>query len=312
MGMQNQRRVYGETLEELGSRDERIVVLEADLRNSTMTALFQRAFPERHFEVGIAEANMAGIAAGLALTGKIPFVNSFATFAAGRAYDQIRQAICIGNLNVNIVGSSAGLSDFGDGATHQAVEDIAIMRAIPNMTVLAPADGNEVREMVGAMAAHDGPVYMRLNRNDVPDALPAENTFRMGTPVVIRDGKDLVVFAHGIMVSRAVQAANILAKEGVSVRVVNVSTLKPLDEAALLDLAQGFQGVLVTEEHSIVGGLTALAAYVLRGQGLPLESVAISDVFGQSAHSHEELLEHYGLTAARMVETARAMLRRGA
>lgn len=188
MKMQNQRQVYGETLVELGEKNSRVVVLEADLGKSTMTCLFQDAFPERFFEMGIAEQNMTSFAAGLALTGKVAFTNSFAVFAAGRAYDQIRQGIGIAGLNVKIVGSSTGLSDFGDGATHQAVEDMAIMRAIPNMTVLAPACGVETRKMIRVIADYGGPVYVRLNRNDLPDLFPEDQEFEIGRPYCLREG----------------------------------------------------------------------------------------------------------------------------
>jgi transketolase len=206
-------------------------VLEADLGKSTMTCYFEEAFPERFFEMGIGEANMTSFAAGLSLTGKIPFTNSFAVFAAGRSYDQIRQGICIPKLNVKIIGSSAGLSDYGDGSSHQTVEDVAIMRSIPNLTVLVPADANETRNMTRAIAAYHGPVYMRITRNDLPDVTGADAPFMIGKPGLIRDGADVVVFAMGQMVSEALLAAESLTAQGVSLQVVNVSTLKPVDEA---------------------------------------------------------------------------------
>ena len=198
--IQNPREVYGRTLVEIGREDPRIVVLEADLGKSTMSCYFEEAFPDRFFEMGIAEANMTSFAAGLALTGKIPFTNSFAVFAAGRAFDQIRQGICIPALDVRIVGSSCGLSDFGDGSTHQSVEDVAIMRSLPNMTVLAPADGNETRAMTRALAGFEGPVYMRITRNDLPDVMPEDEPFVAGKPHRVRQGSDAVVFASGQMV----------------------------------------------------------------------------------------------------------------
>ena len=237
MKFQNQRQVYGETLLQLGRENKNIVVLEADLGKSTMTSLFEQEFPDRFFEMGIAEANMTSFAAGLSLTGKIAFTNSFAVFAAGRSFDQIRQGISIPKLNVKIVGSSAGLSDFGDGATHQSVEDIAIMRAIPNMTVLAPADGTETRKMVRKIVGYNGPVYLRINRHDLPDLFPEDQEFVIGKPYLIREGKDIVVFANGIMVSRAFKASEELEKEGISVRVVNVSSLKPVDETEIKKFA---------------------------------------------------------------------------
>lgn len=308
MKLQNQRQVYGETLLELGKENKNIVVLEADLGKSTMTCLFEQEFPDRFFEMGIGEANMTSFAAGLSLTGKIAFTNSFAVFAAGRAFDQIRQAICIPKLNVKIVGSSAGLSDFGDGATHQSVEDIAIMRAIPNMTVLAPADGTETRKMVRKIVGYNGPVYLRINRHDLPDLFPEDQEFVIGKPYLIREGNDIVVFANGIMVSRAVQAAEELEKEGISVRVVNVSSLKPVDENEIKEYASNVKGIVTAEEHSLVGGLASVITYILRGNGLPLIPVGIEDRFGQSAHSYDELLAEYGLTSENIINSVKKLL----
>lgn len=304
----NQRKVYGETLLELGKENKNIVVLEADLGKSTMTYMFQQEFPERYFEMGIAEANMISFAAGLSLTGKIAFANTFAVFASGRPYDQIRQSICTGKLNVKIIGSSAGLSDFGDGATHQSVEDIAIMRAIPNMTVIAPCDAIEMRKVTRAITDYDGPVYVRTLRNDMPEIFPEDQEFKIGKPYVLKEGKDITIFAIGSMVSMALKAAETLEKEGVSARVVNVSTLKPLDEDAIIDLAAGMKGVVTAEEHSCIGGLASAITYALRGKAVPIEVVAIQDVFGQSAYNYDELLEHYALTDNDIVEKVRKIL----
>lgn len=309
MNMQNCRKVYGETLLALGKKDERIVALEADLGKSTMSCLFEAEIPERHFEMGIGEANMVSTAAGLALSGKIAFVHSFAAFAAGRAYDQIRVSACIGKLNVKVIGSSCGISDFGDGATHQSIEDIAIMRAIPNMTVLSPADAIETAKMVEAIVDYDGPVYMRLNRNDVPDVTDEKQEFKIGQPTVIQEGSDVVVFAHGYMIYKALKAAETLAKEGISLRIVNVSTLKPLNSKAIKELAAGMKGVVTVEEHTIIGGLAESVAYVLRGTALPLEAVAVLDSFGQSALDYEELLAHYGLTEGAVIEAVKKVLK---
>jgi transketolase len=281
----------------MGRENPGIVVLEADLGKSTMSCYFEESFPGRFFEMGIAEANMTSFAAGLSLAGKIPFTNSFAVFAAGRAYDQIRQGVAIAGLNVKIVGSSAGLSDYGDGSTHQAVEDIAIMRAIPNMTVLVPADGNETRKMTRAMAAAFGPMYMRLNRDDLTDVTPADGIYEIGRPLLVRDGGDAVVFACGLMVSRGLEAAGALAARGVSLRVVNVSTLKPADDEAIRSFASGLKAVVTAEEHSLIGGLSAVVAEAMKGIGIPTASVGIADRFGQSARSYDELLNAYGLTA---------------
>lgn len=308
MSMQNQRQVYGETLVELGRTDKRIVVLDADLGKSTMGWLFQEAYPDRHFEMGIAEQNMASFAAGLSLTGKIPFINSFAVFAAGRAYDQIRQSICIGKLNVKITGSSCGFSDFGDGATHQSVEDIAIMRAIPNIAVFAPCDGIETRKIVHALVQYEGPAYLRLNRNPVPDVYPQECEFKIGEPCVLRDGSDMVVFAHGIMVSIALNAAEKMQDRGVSVRVVNVSSLKPVNNDAIKKLTCGMKGIVTAEEHSVIGGLGSIVADIMRGSAIPMEVIGINDSFGQSSQNYEELLDYYGLTESSIVERLCKML----
>lgn len=308
MNMQSPRKVYGETLVELGKKDERIVVLESDLGKSTMSNLFQLAYPERYFEMGIAEANMTSFAAGLSLTGKIAFTNSFAVFSSGRSYDQIRQSICTANLNVKINGSSAGLSDFGDGATHQAIEDIAIMRAIPNMTVLVPADGMEVKKIVKYAVEHDGPVYIRISRSEMPDILPEDMEFKIGMPQMLRDGKDITVFACGVMVAKALTAAQELEKLGISLRVVNVSSLKPLDERAVKELVKGTKGVITAEEHTVIGGLTSAISYILRSEGLPIEPVAIMDVFGQSAYNHDELLVAYGLTEKDIMKASEKIL----
>ena len=254
MGYRNQRIAYGSTLVEEGKKNDRLVVLDADLSGSTMGKMFEQAFPDRHYEMGIAEADMTSVAAGLSLTGWIPFTNSFAVFSAGRAYDQIRQTIAIGNLNVKIVGSSAGLSDFGDGATHQAIEDMAYMRAIPNMTVICPADANETVEAVKAMIQSKGPCYLRLNRNDYDNVTEEGKPFTIGKPSVLKQGTDVTVFATGYMVSLALAAARELEGK-ISVRVVNVSTIKPLDQTMIIELARTCKGVVTAEEHTVIGGL---------------------------------------------------------
>lgn len=300
MKMSNQRTVYGQTLVELGKENQRIVVLEADLGKSTQSYAFSQEFPERYFEMGIAEADMTSFAAGLSLTGKIPFTNSFAVFAAGRAYDQIRQGIAIPKLNVKIVGSSAGMSDFGDGATHQSVEDVAIMRAIPNMTVLVPADAPQLKAMVKWMVDYDGPVYLRVSRNDLPE-VTGEHPDPI-TPAVLREGTDAAVVACGIMVAPALEAAEKLAAEGISVRVINVPCVKPFADEKVKELLAGVEKIVAAEEHSYIGGLSQALAWALRGDGRPLETVSIPDVFGQSASNPQELLVHYGLTADHIAE----------
>lgn len=306
MGYTNQRIAYGNTLVELGKENQNIVVLDADLGGSTMGKLFEAAYPDRHFEMGIAEANMTSVAAGLAQTGKIPFTNSFAVFAGGRAYDQIRQTIAIGKLNVKICGSSSGLSDFGDGATHQAVEDMAIMRAIPNMTVLCPADANETVEAVKAAAAYHGPCYIRLNRNDYENTTAENEPFVIGEPKLLREGRDIVVFATGYMVHLAMQAAEELAGR-ISVKVVNVSIIKPLNEQTVRELAADCRGVVTAEEHSVIGGLGSAVAEALRTEGKPIEFVGVQDTFGSSGHCYKDVLDYYGLTVEHIVNAIQSI-----
>ncbi len=304
------RTAYGEALVALGRENENIVVLEADLGKSTMSCLFEQAFPDRFFEMGIAEANMASTAAGFALAGKVPFISSFAVFASGRAFDQIRQTISLGRLNVNICGSSAGLSDFGDGSTHQSVEDVAILRAIPGMTVLVPADACETAAMVRAAAAHDGPVYLRVCRNDLPVFTAEDAAYEIGALATIRDGCDVCVFANGAMLSRAVAAAEALAARDISVKVVNASCVKPLGAQTVLDAVGGCKAVVTAEEHSVIGGLGSAVAECLKG-AKPMAFVGIEDVFGTSAESYDALLEAYGLTADRIAEAAERLLSGG-
>lgn len=307
MGYTNQRVAFGNALVELGKTNKDIAVLDADLGGSTMGKMFEIEYPERHYEMGIAEANMLSVSAGLAQTGKIPFANSFAVFVTGRAYDQIRQTIAIGKLNVKIIGSSTGLSDFGDGATHQSIEDIAIMRAIPNMVVICPADANETVEATKAIAAYDGPVYMRLNRNDYENVTPEGKSFVIGEPTVLQEGTDVVVFATGYTVGLALEAAKAL-QDKISVKVVNVSSLKPLNDEKIAALAKGCKAVVTAEEHSIIGGLGSAVTQALRKSCLPIEIVGVPDVFGCSAHNYKELLENYDITAAHIQRAVEGIL----
>ncbi len=310
MAYTNQRIAYGNTLVELGKENPDVVVLDADLAGSTMGKMFEQAFPERHYEMGIAEANMTSVAAGMAQTGLIPFTNSFAVFAAGRAYDQIRQTISIGRLNVKIVGSSAGLSDFGDGSTHQSVEDIAYMRAIPGMVVICPADANETVEATKALAKYHGPAYLRLNRNDYENVTPEGKPFEIGVPTMLRDGGDVVIFATGYMVGLSLAAAKELEGE-LSVRVVNVSTIKPLNSQKIAQLTEGCRGVVTAEEHSVIGGLGSAIAEVLRRSGKPIEFVGIEDTFGCSGHNYAEVLQYHGLTVEHIVQAIRSIAQQG-
>jgi transketolase len=308
--VKNLREAYGQALVALGKRNRHVVALEADLGKSTRSILFQSEFPDRYFEMGIAEQNMASTAAGLALAGKIPFMHSFAVFASGRAFDQLRNSVCIPGLSVRICGSSCGLSDFGDGKTHQALEDVAIMRVLPGMTILSPADAIEVGKMVPCLLDWKGPVYVRINRNDLPFVTPEDEPYHIGKIWKLRDGADAAIFANGVMVSKALEAAEALAREGTSVRVLNVSTIKPLDVEAVIAHAAGVRAIVVAEEASVIGGLGAAVVEALRGvRHAPVEFVGVRDSFGASAENYEILLRHYGLTAAAVGEAVERLLR---
>ncbi len=306
----NLRSAYGESLVRLGRKDSRVMALEADLGKSTQSVMFQAEFPDRYFQMGIAEQDMTSTAAGMALAGMIPFVHSFAVFATGRAYDQLRNSICIPNLNVRICGSSAGLSDFGDGKTHQSVEDVALMRAVPNMSVICPADSIECEKMMDCLLDWQGPVYIRINRNDLPFVTPANEPYKIGKVTQLREGRHVAIFASGIMVSKSLEAAEALAKDGISARVVNVSTIKPLDRDAVIRYAAGVDAIVTAEEHSLIGGLGSAVVEALRSVShAPVEFVGIPDTFGISAEGYEGLMARYGLTAAAVAETAKALLK---
>ena len=300
MGKMNMRKAYGEALLELGRENGKIVALEADLGKSTMSNMFGGEFPDRYFQMGIAEANMISTAAGLALTGHIAYASTFAVFASGRPYDQIRSSVAIPRLNVKICGSSAGLSDFGDGKTHQSVDDIALMRVLPNMKVFSPADYYETRKIVKAMAEIDGPCYIRVNRNDVPVVTDPDAPFECGKVSLMRDGGDAVIYATGFMVYQSLEAAKLLESEGISAKVVNVATIKPLDAEGIVEAAKGMKAAVTVEEASIIGGLgsavcEALAAGPAQSRVRTLR-VGIQDVFGTSAQKYDELLKEYHLT----------------
>ena len=305
------RMAYGEALVEFGKSNNDIVVLEADLGKSTMSCLFKDAYPERYFEMGIAEQNMASTAAGLALAGKIPFYSTFAVFAVGRAYDQIRCSIAIPQANVRICGSSCGLSDFGDGKTHQSIEEANLMCLIPGMTVLNPVDAVETRKMVKAMVTHQGPVYIRINRNELPVYTPSEGDYEIGKMTRIVEGSDVVIFATGAMVWKSVEAAELLKSEGISAEVINVSSLKPLKKSEILKYVAGKKAIVTADEQTKIGGLgSAIAAQIIGEVNLPFEQIGIDDLFGTSAHSYEELLVRYGLTEKDIARAAKKALAR--
>ena len=302
------RDAYGEALAELGAVNENIVVLEADLSKSTKTSDFKKVYPERFFNMGIAEQNMIGTAAGFAAAGKTPFASTFAVFAAGRAYDQIRNSIAYPNLNVKIAATHAGLTVGEDGGSHQMLEDIALMRALPNMTVIVPADGIETKQVIKAAAELEGPVYIRLGRPKVPVLFGDDYKFEIGKGVVLKEGTDVTLIGTGIMVSKAMEAAELLAAEGISAAVVNISTIKPLDAELIIAQAQKTGAVVTCEEHTICGGLgSAVAEVLVENCPVPMARVGVEDKFGESGLP-DELLEKYGLTAASIAEKAKAVV----
>lgn len=306
---QSLRKAYGETLVELGKTDSNIVVLEADLGKSTFGQLFQEHYPQRFFEMGIAEANMTSVSAGLALTGKTAFMASFAVFSTGRCYDQIRTSICIPKLNVKICGSSAGLSDYGDGSTHQSIEDLATMRVLPNMQVFSPCDAAETEKIVRYMASEQGPMYIRINRNDLPVLTDPAEPFVPGKVYTIREGKDAVVFATGVMVSLALEAAELLEKEGISLKVVNVPSLKPLDCDAVAAISAEVRGVVTAEEHSVIGGLgSAISECLAPRLAKKVHYVGVEDQFGTSGENYQVLLDYYGLTSSHIISAVKQSL----
>ncbi len=300
------RAAYGKALVEIGNKNQDVVVLDADLAKSTKTIEFKKQHPERFFDMGIAEANMIGTAAGLAVAGKIPFCSTFAVFATGRVYDQIRQSVAYPCLPVKIAATHAGITVGEDGASHQALEDIALMRVIPNMTVFCPADAVETAAVVQAAVDLDGPVYIRLGRSAVPVLYQDDYQFVPGKAVEMRPGRDVTIVACGLMVSKALEAAEMLAAEGIEAGVLNMPTIKPLDEEALAQAA-GKTGFIVTaEEHSIIGGLgSAVAESLAENHPVPVLRIGVRDVFGESGKP-EELLVKYGLTATDIVKAVKS------
>ncbi len=292
------RASYGEALVELGAEKDDFIVLDADLAAATQTGKFKAAYPERFYDVGIAEANMVGIAAGVAAAGKKVFCSTFAMFAAGRAFEQVRNSVGYPHLNVNICATHAGISVGEDGASHQCNEDIALMRSIPGMTVICPADDTEAKAAVRAAYDYEGPVYMRLGRLAVPVFNDPETyKFELGRGVVLREGTDVAIIATGLMVAAALEAAESLAEKGVSAEVVNIHTIKPLDEELVRSVAKKCGRVVTCEEHSVIGGLGDAVLSALAADPVPVRKVGVNDVFGESGPA-VELLAKYGLDAA--------------
>ncbi len=303
------RESYGNALAELGAQHDNIVVLDADLAGATKTSVFMKAFPERHIDCGIAEGNMMGVAAGLATTGKVPFASTFAMFASGRAFEQIRNSIGYPHLNVKIGATHAGISVGEDGATHQCNEDIALMRTIPGMTIINPSDDVEAKAAVKAAYEHEGPVYLRFGRL----AVPVINTnpdykFEIGKGVALRDGSDLTIIATGLCVNSALEAAEMLAKDGVSAKVINIHTIKPLDEELVVEAAKATGKVVTVEEHSVIGGLGGAVCETLAAKApTPVLRIGVQDTFGESGPA-AALLTKYKLDGAGVYEQIKAWL----
>ena len=298
-----QRDCYGKALVELGKADENIVVLDADLSSSTRTGLFAREFPERFFNFGVAEQNMMAAAAGLASCGKTVFVSTFAIFASGRAWDQVRNSICYSNLNVKIVATHAGISVGPDGASHQALEDIALMRVIPNMNIVVPCDGPQTTEAVNCVARVKGPFYIRLGRAKVP-TLENKGKFELGKAQVLAEGSDVTIVACGIMVAEALVAVANLARQGVKARLINIHSLRPLDTQIILKAAQETRGIIVCEEHNIIGGLaSSIDEIVAENNPTRVMRVGVRNRFGQSGEP-AQLLKEYNLTSADIEKAA--------
>lgn len=301
------RAAYGKALVKLADQNPRLLVLDADLSSATMTNGFAKAYPERFFNMGIAESDMVGVAAGMAACGKIPFVNSFAIFSAGRAWEQVRNSVAYPHLNVKVIGSHGGLSVGEDGATHQCVEDFALMRVISGMTVLCPCDGNEMEVAVAALLEYDGPAYMRLGRlpvETVTDTIPGYH-FTIGKGVQLTDGSDVTIVAVGMMVQEALKAAALLKDQGISARVIDMHTIKPLDEALLLQAAKETGCIVTSEEHNILSGLGAAVAEYLSGTyPVPVVRHGVEDIFGRSGKA-PLVMKAYGLTPEGIAEKAK-------
>jgi transketolase len=304
------RESYGLALSQLGEEFPQIVVLDADLAEATKTGIFKKKYPERFVDCGIAESNMMGVAAGLATCGKIPFATSFAMFATGRAFEQVRNSICYPHLNVKVVGTHAGISVGEDGATHQCLEDIALMRSLPGMTVISPSDHYETLAAVRAAAEYEGPVYLRLSRLAVESFNNADDyRFELGRGITLRDGKDVTIVATGLMVSRALEAVELLEKKGIGARLVNIHTIKPIDRELILKAAKETGKLVTVEEHNVIGGLgDAVAAVLSEELPTPLRKIGVNDQFGHSGPA-AALLEQFGLCATHIAQATEEFLK---
>lgn len=306
----SQRKEYGRALIDLGKTRKDVVVLDADLSGSTRTADFAKEFPEHFFNCGIAEQNMMGTAAGFACSGKTVFASTFAVFATGRCWDQIRQSICYPRLNVKICATHAGITVGGDGASHQTGEDVALMRTLPNMTVVVPADAAEAYKVTRAFAEWNGPCYMRMGRLDFPVVTDHDSHFKIGKGTLLREGEDITLMGTGIMVSRCLDAAEQLEKRNVSAQVINMASIKPLDDSLVEHAVKRTGGIVTAEEHNVVSGLgAAVATYLCEHDPVPTRRVGLMDTFGESGEG-EELMKKYGLTAEKVIEAAEDVMRR--
>lgn len=304
------REAYGNALARIGKNNTNIIVLDADLSKSTKTDTFKKECPDRFFNVGIAEQNLISVGAGLAAAGKIPFVSSFAMFATGRAFEQIRNAVCYPKLNVKVCATHAGITVGEDGATHQSLEDIACMRVLPNMTVVVPADEKETNAVIEWAAAYEGPVYVRLGRAAVDDVSPEEYTFTPGKSTQLIDGSDVTIIACGALVGPAVEASKALQNNGISARVINMASIKPIDVDAIVKAASETGAIVTAEEHNILGGLgSAVAEVIVAHKPVPVEFVGVQDTFGESG-TPTELMRKYGLTADDIVNAVNRVIAR--
>lgn len=302
------RESYGMALVELGKENEKVVVLDADLSKSTKTCDFKNMFKDRFFNAGIAEQNLMGMAAGFANVGNIPFASTFAVFATGRAFEVIRNSICYPKMNVKIAATHAGITVGEDGGSHQSVEDIALMSALPNMTVIVPADHREAMQATKAAANFEGPVYLRFGRCNTEDIFDDNYKFEIGKGVTLRDGNDVAIIATGMMVKKAIEASDKLKEEGINARVINISTIKPIDRELIIKAAKETKGIVTAEEHSIIGGLGATVSQVVTSsEPTKVKSIGIKDTFGESG-TPDELMKKYGLTSDEIIKAVKEIL----
>ncbi len=304
------REAFGEALVKVGRENANVVVLDADLATSTKVIYFAEEFPERFFEMGVCEQNMIGVAAGFARMGKIPFTSTFGVFASKRACDQVSILVVYPHLNVKIIGAYSGIVSGNNGATHQAIEDVAIMRAMPGMVVIDPADEVEMTQAVKAKVEYDGPVYLRLTRDEWPVVCPPDSRFRIGKACIAREGKDVTLIGSGMMVSQCVEAARILAQEGIESKVINISSIKPIDVECIVKAARETQCVVTAENHSILGGLgSAIAETLVENEPVPLIRVGLQDTFGECG-TNEELLDKYGMSPKHIAKAAQEVIKK--